>query len=354
MSVGCSTSKPRFKTGVGAVKESLTMQITMRPLSFLFFTLMLLMPVQDVAGAKKSSPVSQELKQSVDELKKNPGDKALREKIIKTASAMKPAPALPEEAQRNMARGTAFAQKASDSFGYKKAITEFEAAANSAPWLALAYYNLGVMQEKAGFFNKAIESLKFYLMAAPDAKNARDVKNKIYALEAEAEAVEAGLNAPSPDPDPDPVPETGGKKLAVSGGPALEIEPDMQLRIIKMPPDKKARMMNFEGNWYFKEKIRGEDVTIHAFEIVKKTNGDLMLVPPKRAADSVATVNVFELGDKTIKLQMKWKMKSVVGYWKTETYALTMSDDGSKLTGSHNQKSVGGRNIDLDRVLFRQ
>jgi hypothetical protein len=47
-------------------------------------------------------------------------------------------------------------------------------------------------------------------------------------------------------------------------------------------------------------------------------------------------------------------MKSVVGYWKTETYVLTMSEDGTKLTGSHNQQSVGGRNIDMDRVLFRQ
>jgi hypothetical protein len=51
---------------------------------------------------------------------------------------------------------------------------------------------------------------------------------------------------------------------------------------------------------------------------------------------------------------MKWKMKSVVGYWKTETYDLSLSDDGKTLTGSHNQKSVGGRNIDMDRVLFRQ
>ena len=68
----------------------------------------------------------------------------------------------------------------------------------------------------------------------------------------------------------------------------------------------------------------------------------------------MATVNIFEINDKNLKLQMKWKMKSVVGYWKTETYVLAISDDGSKMTGNHNQQSVGGRNIDLDRVLFRQ
>jgi tetratricopeptide (TPR) repeat protein len=278
------------------------------------------------------------------------GDRILREKIIKAALAMKPAPALPEAVERSMARGTAFARKASDSDGYKKAIAEFEAATNGAPWLALAYYNLGVVQEKAGLFEQAISSLKLYLLAAPDAKNFRDVKNKVYALEADAEAVQAGMAA-VPDSDPD---VTSDGNLAVSGKPTLEIEPDKQLKVIKMPQDKKAKAPNFAGKWYFKENIRGEEVTFDAFEISKTPNGDLTIIPPKRAADSVATVNIFEIDDKKLKLQMKWKMKSVVGYWKTETYVVSITDDNASLTGSHNQKSVGGRNIDMDRVLFRQ
>lgn len=300
------------------------------------------------APAKRGSNAD-ELKQHVEDLKKSPGNTSLREKIIKLSLGMK-TPAVPEEAERNMARGTAFAEKASDVAGYQKAIAEFEAASNAAPWLGLAYFNLGVMQEKAGLFNEAIQSLKLYLMATPNAKNAREVKNKIYALEVDAEALQAGMNSPETSPEP----ADADKQLGIAGKPTLEIEPDKQLRIIKMPQDKKARMPNFAGNWYFKEKIRGEDVTIHAFEIEKNSNGDLTLVPPKRAADSYASINIFEIRDKNLKLQMKWKMKSVVGYWKTETYVLSISADGSKMTGSHNQKSVGGRNIDMDRVLFRQ
>jgi len=302
-------------------------------------------------AAKKPSSSPEALLQSIDDLKKNPGDAILREKIIKRAQSTKPSPAIPEEAERSMARGTVFAQKAADSAGYRKAIAEFEAATNTAPWLALAYYNLGVVQEKAGLYVEAIQSLKFYLMAAPDAKNARDVKNKIYALEADAEDMQAGKNAPAPAPAPE---HKADKSLALAGKPELEIEPDKQLRIIKMPQDKKSRIPNFIGSWYFKDSIRGEDVTIHAFDISKNSNGDLVVNPPKRVADSFATVNIFEIADKKLKLQMKWKMKSVVGYWKTETYDLMISDDGSKLTGSHNQQSVGGRNIDMDRVLFRQ
>lgn len=302
------------------------------------------------AAAARKPAKTEDLKQYMDDLKKNPRDNSVREKIIKMVSQMKKAPALSEEAERHMARGAAFAQRATEKTGYAKAISEFEAATNEAPWLALAYYNLGVVQEMAGLFSEAIESLKLYLLAEPDAKNARDVKNKIYALEAEAEAVQAGMNAPEETPEA----PADNDQLSLAGGPALEIEQDAALRIIKLPKEKKARMPNFAGSWYFKEKIRNEDVTIHAFEIVKNKDSDLTIVPPKRAADSVATVQLFEVNDRKLKLRMKWKMKSVVGYWKTETYDLTLSDDDAKLSGLHNQKSVGGRNIDLDRVLFRQ
>ena len=328
------------------------MKRIIRTIILLMFLFMVL-PGFIAQAAKKPSSGPGSLLQYVDDLKKNPGDNILREKIIKLAQSTKPAPAVPEEAERNMARGTAFAQKASDSAGYKKAIAEFEAAANTAPWLALAYYNLGVVQEKAGFYVEAIQSLKFYLMAAPDAKNARDVKNKIYALEVDAEDVQAGKNAPAPSPSPAPE-RKADKSLALASKPALEIEPDKQLRIIKMPQDKKSRMPNFIGSWCYKQTLRGEELTIPAFEIAKNAGGDLVVNPPKRTADSVAAVNIFEIADKRLKLQLKWKMKSVVGYWKTETYDLMISDDGSKLTGLHNQQSVGGRNIDMDRVLFRQ
>lgn len=313
------------------------------------------------APAKKSGVSPDTLKQYTDDLKKNPRDNALREKIIKLALGMKPAPAVPEDAERSVVRGAAFFQKASDNSGYKKAIVEFEAAANAAPWLAVAYYNLGVAQEKAGLYPEAIQSLKFYLMAAPDAKNARDVRNKIYALEVDVEDLQASKNAaPAPAAAPAAAAaaaasSAGGKSLDIASKPSLAIEPvEKDLNIIKMSPEKKAKMPNFLGSWFFKDVLRGEELTIEAFEITKNPSGDLMVTPPKRAADSYASVTQFEIQERKLKLQMKWKMKSVVGYWKTETYDLNLSDDGKTLSGSHNQKSVGGRNIDMDRILFRQ
>lgn len=335
----------------------------MRKESFMFYAIRFLLIVMMsfslftpgiVSAASKKSADLETLKEYVADLKKNPTDKALREKIIKLALTMKPAPAVPEEAERGMVRGTTFFSKAVDSTGYKKAIAELESAANTAPWLAVAYYNLGVVQEKAGLYSDAIQSLKLYLLAAPDAKNSRDVKNTIYALEADVEDLQASKNtAPSAAAPVDP---GTGKSLGIAAKPSLDIEPaEKQLNILKLPPaEKKSKMPSFIGNWFFKDSLRGEDLTIEAFAISKNANGDLVVSPPKRAADSYATITQFEIKDKTLKLQMRWKMKSVVGYWKTETYELTMSQDGKTLSGSHNQKSIGGRNIDMDRSLFRQ
>ena len=238
------------------------MKHVIRTVVHLLLFLALIALVHAAEAGKKSSNSQETLKQYIEDLKKNPTDSALRERIIKFVLTMKTAPTVPEDAERSMARGTAFAQKATDSTGYKRAIIEFESAANAAPWLAIAYYNLGVVQEKAGLYSDAIQNLKLYLLAAPDAKNARDVKNKIYGLEADAEDVQAVKNAPIPAPAQ---PAGAGKMLALAGTPALEIEPEQQLKIIKMPPppsDKKTKVPNFVGSWYFKDTLRGEQVTI--------------------------------------------------------------------------------------------
>ncbi len=83
-------------------------------------------------------------------------------------------------------------------------------------------------------------------------------------------------------------------------------------------------------------------------------NGELSVLPPNRGENNVGTVREFEITEKTLKVQIKWKMKNVPAYWKIETYDLTMSENGKTLSGSYNQQSVGGRNKYLDKELFRQ
>lgn len=127
------------------------------------------------------------LKASTAELQATPGNDALREKIIRLAKTITPAPPVPEEVARRMARGEAALEMAKDENAAGKAVLEFQAAANAAPWLAKPYHQLGAAQEKAGKAGDAIKSFRFYLLAAPNAKDAADVKKRLYKLEFIAE-----------------------------------------------------------------------------------------------------------------------------------------------------------------------
>jgi hypothetical protein len=66
---------------------------------------------------------------------------------------------------------------------YEAASQEMEQAVLAAPWLADGYYNLGVIQEKAGKFSEATENFRLCLLAAPQSRNATPVQVKIYELE---------------------------------------------------------------------------------------------------------------------------------------------------------------------------
>lgn len=131
----------------------------------------------------QSAPSQQTLSQYISTLQSNPNDQMLREKIIRHVQAMKRAPAIPEDAERYMARGMAAVRTAKDANDFKDAVTEFEKATLTAPWLASAYYNLGISQDRAGMYADAIRNLKLYLLAAPDAPDAKQVKTLIYEIE---------------------------------------------------------------------------------------------------------------------------------------------------------------------------
>jgi tetratricopeptide (TPR) repeat protein len=131
--------------------------------------------------AQDVSTPREQLKQMITQLQSNPGDDALREKIIKLAQDLKPA--LPEEANRRMTRGTLAFKEAKSEADYKDAAAEFQQAALVAPWYADAYYNLGVAQNKANDFGAAARSLKLYLIANPDAPDAKAAQNLLYEME---------------------------------------------------------------------------------------------------------------------------------------------------------------------------
>lgn len=145
-------------------------------------TFLIIFALKSPGQAQTLSP-QQTLQQYLSDLQKNPNDKALREKIIKHVQTMTPKPAIPEEAERYMARGAAAVKGAKADKEFQEAATEFEKASLAAPWLPAAYYNLGLTQDKAGKYKEAIQSLKLYLLTAPGAPDAKAVKTLIYEVE---------------------------------------------------------------------------------------------------------------------------------------------------------------------------
>lgn len=112
---------------------------------------------------------------------------ALRKKIVELAARVKPTPQTPKEFDRFLARGEAAFETAKSPADFERAIKEFQAAADLAPWKAAAYFNLGIAQEKADRPRDAMASFKLYLLAAPGAADAAAVEKRIYKLEYAAE-----------------------------------------------------------------------------------------------------------------------------------------------------------------------
>jgi tetratricopeptide (TPR) repeat protein len=142
------------------------------------------------ASAYAQTP-REELQQMVEQLQKTPDDNALREKIIKLAAGIKPAPAIPEEAREPFVMGATVLKRASDPAGAGKAVDLFTQALNIAPWFADAYYNRAIAREAAGQFEPAMDDLKLYLEFKLTDAERREAQDKIYALKADAQLASA-------------------------------------------------------------------------------------------------------------------------------------------------------------------
>ena len=130
----------------------------------------------------------EQLQQMVEQLQKTPNDNALREKIIKLGAEIKPAPAVPEEANRSFVRGNVFQKEAKDASGYELAISAYRDALRAAPWWGDAYFNLAVALESANKFDEAIASIKLFMASVPGGSaEAREAQNRVYAIEAKSE-----------------------------------------------------------------------------------------------------------------------------------------------------------------------
>jgi tetratricopeptide (TPR) repeat protein len=109
-------------------------------------------------------------------------DLNVRKKIIIASQSMKTPPGLPEDYVRYMTRGQAKI-KMGGAGSFEAASKEMEQAVMAAPWWGDGYYNLGIVQEKAGKYGEAMQNFQLYLIASPSSADAKIIRAKLYEIE---------------------------------------------------------------------------------------------------------------------------------------------------------------------------
>lgn len=172
------------------------MKLTMKLLS-LFIGMLL------VNAANAETPRAQ-FNQTLAQLQGNATDDVLREKIIRQAQKLKPAPVVSEEAKRRMMQGAVALESAKSVTDYQIAAKEFEQATLSAPWYGDAYLKLGMAQDKAENYDAALRNLKLAQLALPDEKwikasidQVEDRKKKAHILKEESAKGPAMVRIPN-------------------------------------------------------------------------------------------------------------------------------------------------------------
>lgn len=138
------------------------------------------------AQPSKSTGSRPTLKEYIAQLQENPGDQDLRKEIINRALTLRPKPAIPDEAHESAGQAAYFFNNSRGPEDFAKAVKAYEEALLAAPWVPDYYFNLGVAQEKAGNPDRAIGSLRLYLLASPRAQDREAVLERIGGLKAAA------------------------------------------------------------------------------------------------------------------------------------------------------------------------
>jgi len=90
---------------------------------------------------------------------------------------------VPEDARRHFTRGMTAVETARSSADYAAAAREMEQARELAPRWPDVYYNLGLLYQKTGNYDAAIDSLRGYLQLEPASPDAASVQETVYKLE---------------------------------------------------------------------------------------------------------------------------------------------------------------------------
>ena len=117
----------------------------------------------------------------------SPGNSIMREKLLRLAATLTPAPPATDEARQYLLLASQKMKAASTPDALLAPITLLRKATEVAPWWPNAYYNLSVALEMSDKFREAETQLNYYLLVKPDDAQAR-TRLKVIQTEKEAAA----------------------------------------------------------------------------------------------------------------------------------------------------------------------
>jgi hypothetical protein len=133
------------------------------------------------SGVGQTTP--DQLSALVAQLQKTPTDNTLREKIIKLASSLNPAPTVPDEALKYEGRAQAAFKTANNAAEFLTAANEYRKAVAIAPWIGGYYSDLCTIYEKAGVYFAAKQNCQWAALGDTSAAGVADAKKRMAGLD---------------------------------------------------------------------------------------------------------------------------------------------------------------------------
>lgn len=124
-----------------------------------------------------------ELKKETLQLQANPNNDALRTRIIQLAASLDMKPVTPPEMDELVGKAKFIVSHANSDADYAAAGDTYVQASLLAPWVPENYSNAGVTYEKAKRYSDAIRFFQFYVLAAPNAPDAKAAREHIGGLQ---------------------------------------------------------------------------------------------------------------------------------------------------------------------------
>jgi len=188
------------------------------------------------------------LQSDLGQFKGHSGNDDVRKSIIALVLKMKPAPTIPPEAEDAAGRGAYIFKNAKSMDDTLSAAKEYLEAIELAPWVANYYYNLCTVLEKTPYTQQALHACKLYLVAAPNAADAADMRQRIAGLQYAADRNKAQMQQRTAD-----IGHQGHDQLYRQGGiPGTVSGKDIVLKLVvdwqAAPPKYQVFVTGFDDD----------------------------------------------------------------------------------------------------------